>query len=331
MTWSGYHRAAKPLACIVAMLALSGCMSIESVESGRYEPDRSGRYATPIGGAPAIANETPYSEALRCMAAYTALRPLRIAVGEIADYTGAQSESGGRKITQGAALMAMSALAKAGVPLVERFDTSIADLEVKYADHIGDRSAPPGADRNMPAGSIPGSNYYIVGGITELNFNVYSEAGSIAPRSGAYVMNIGLDLRLVDTGTLEVADIVSYQKQIVGYREQPGVVEFLGHDFFAGGGDSALEPIQLAVRSMVERAVLEMMSRLYRAPPHSCASAMGTPADPLAGPGDRTGAPARATSTITQDQSQDDQPPESDRFYRSSDSRAEPHLRRQFD
>lgn len=334
MIWSGCQGLVNPLVCLAALLALSGCMSIESVESGRYEPDRSGRYANPIGGAPAIANETPYSAALRCMAAYTARRPLRIAVGEIADYTGAiDSQSGSRPITQGGALMAMSALAKAGVPLVERFDTSIADLEIEYADNrrLGDQPALRGAYSNMPAGSIPGSDYYIVGGITELNFNIYSERGSVAPRSGAYVMNIGLDLRLVDTSTLEVADIVSYQKQIVGYREQPGVVEFLGHDFFAGGGDSALEPIQLAVRSMIERAVLEMMSRLYRAPPHSCASAMGTPADPLAGPGDRTGASARATSTITQDQSQDDQPPESDRFYRSSDSRAEPHLRRQFD
>jgi curli production assembly/transport component CsgG/holdfast attachment protein HfaB len=311
-------------------------MSVESVESGRYEPDRSGRYANPIGGAPAIANETPYSEALRCMAAYTALRPLRIAVGEIADYTGAKSESGGRKITQGAALMAMSALAKAGVPLVERFDTSIADLEVKYAENkrIDDQPAPPGAYRNMPAGSIPGSNYYILGGITELNFNIYSEGGSIAPRSGAYVMNIGLDLRLVDTGTLEVTDIVSYQKQIVGYQEQPGVVEFLGHSFYAGGANSALEPIQLAVRSTIERAVLEMVSRLYRAPSHSCTSSIGTGADPLAGGGDRTVAAAvrvPSTATVNDDGSHDTAQRVSDRVYRNRDSAAEPRLRRRFD
>jgi curli production assembly/transport component CsgG/holdfast attachment protein HfaB len=329
MMWSGHHRAAKPLACIVAMLALSGCMSIESVESGRYEPDRNGRYADPIGGAPAIANETPYSEALRCMAAHTALRPLRIAVGQIADYTGAKSENDGRKITQGAALMAMSALAKAGVPLVERFDTSIADLEVRYAGN--ERIGP---DRNRSAGSVPGSNYYIVGGITELNFNIYSQSGSIAPRSGAYVINIGLDLRLVDTSTLEVADIVSYQKQIVGYREQPGVVEFLGHDFYAGAGDSALEPIQLAVRSTIERGVLEMVSRLYRTPSHSCASSIGTGADPLAGAGDRIASAATrapSTATVNDNRSLDATQPISNRLYRNRDSAAEPRLRRRFD
>ena len=36
--------------------------------------------------------------------------------------------------------MAMSALSKAGVPLVERFDTSVAEMELKYANNklIGD-------------------------------------------------------------------------------------------------------------------------------------------------------------------------------------------------
>ena len=41
--------------------------------------------------------------------------------------------------------------------------------------------------------------------------------------------------------------------------------DFLGDNFFdASVGESALEPIQLAVRSVIERAVLEMTSRLYR-------------------------------------------------------------------
>ena len=99
-------------------------------------PDSTGRYTTPIGGSPVIANETPYSNALRCLDGYTARKPIRIAVGQIADYTGKYSaDSTGQAVTQGAALMAMSALAKAGVPLVERFDTSVAELELKYANN----------------------------------------------------------------------------------------------------------------------------------------------------------------------------------------------------
>ena len=76
-----------------------------------------------------------------------------------------------------------------------------------------------------------------------------------------YVMNVGLDLRLVDTNTLEVVDVISYQKQIIGRQVSAGVFDFLGTNFFdVSAGESALEPIQLAVRSVIERAVLEMVS-----------------------------------------------------------------------
>ena len=101
-------------------------------------------------------------------------------------------------------------------------------------------------------------------------------------------MNVGLDMRLVNTNTLEVADVISYQKQIVGRQVTAGVFDFLGTNFFdVSAGESALEPIQLAVRSVIERAVLEMVTRIYRAPAGACASPIGTAADPLADAADR--------------------------------------------
>jgi len=195
--------------------------------------------------------------------------------------------------------MAMSALAKSGVRLVERFDTSVAEMELKYANNklIGESGQPqgPGDYRRIMAGSIPGSDYYLVGGITELNFNIRSEGangdGGQTTTNGVkgsasaslYVMNVGLDLRLVDTNTLQVVDVISYQKQIIGHQVQAGVFDFMGQTFFdASLGESALEPVQLAVRSVVERAVLEMTSRLYRIPANACASTLGTDSDPLA-------------------------------------------------
>ena len=145
------------------------------------------------------------------------------------------------------------------------------------------------------AGSIPGSDYYLVGGITELNFNIRSENANgdgggtatnaikgTASAAVMYVMNVGLDLRLVNTNTLEVVDVISYQKQIIGRQISAGVFDFLGTNFFdASAGESALEPIQLAVRSVIERAVLEMITRIYRAPAGSCAIPLGTAQDPL--------------------------------------------------
>lgn len=302
MTSRGRKYLIRPMVLTLAGIALSGCISTT--------PDDTGRYTVPTGGSPVISNETPYSTALRCMAGYTAQRPLRIAVGQIADYTGKnESDNSGRKLTQGAALMAMSALSKAGVPLVERFDTSVAEMELKYANNklIGNdkQQEGPGDYRRIMAGSIPGSDYYVVGGITELNFNIRSEGangdGGQTTTNGIkgsasaslYVMNVGLDLRMVDTNTLQVVDVISYQKQIIGHQIQAGVFDFLGETFFdASAGESALEPIQLAVRSVVERAVLEMTSRLYRVPGNACASNLGTDSDPLADASDRRQAAA---------------------------------------
>src|SRR5581483_4943089 len=200
------------------------------------------------------------------------------------------SDGSGRKVTAGAALMAMSALSKAGVHMVERFDTSVAEMELKYANNklIADDTASAGNGdfRKIMAGSIPGSDYYIVGGITELNFNIRSEnangnGGGTASNAttgtlggSVYVMNVGLDMRLVNTNTLEVADVISYQKQIIGHQVSAGIFDFLGANFFdVSAGESALEPIQLAVRSVIERAVLEMVGRIYRASPGVCAVA----------------------------------------------------------
>ncbi|MEY4880267.1 MAG: holdfast anchoring protein HfaB [Pseudomonadota bacterium] len=189
--------------------------------------------------------------------------------------------------------MAISALSKAGVRLVERFDTSVAELELRYANNklIGDEIDPD--YRRILAGSIPGSDFYLVGGITELNFNIRSSGASLdggglsststrgSLSGNAYVMNVGLDLRLVDTNTLEVVDVISYQKQIVARQIEAGVFDVLGTQIVTAGiGESALEPIQLAVRAVIERAVLEMVSRLYDVGPEGCRGNSSN--DPLA-------------------------------------------------
>jgi len=276
-----------------AAMALAGCATPVAGPNGNY--------AKSIGNAPVTVNPTPYSAALVCMAGYARANHVsapRIAVGRIADYTGkAESDGSGRKVTQGASLMAMSAFAKAGVPLVERFDTSVSELELKYANNklISDNPNPapdmPAEYRRILAGQVPGSDFYVAGGITELNFNIRSSGVDLAGgdpdptdfkgRLGGrlFVMNIGLDLRLINTRTLEVVDVISYQKQVVGREVSLGVFDFLnGNVFDLSAGAGALEPMQLAVRSLVERAVVEMTANLYGMPgPQSCLTS-----DPLA-------------------------------------------------
>ncbi|HEX8232765.1 MAG TPA: holdfast anchoring protein HfaB [Caulobacteraceae bacterium] len=277
-------------------LVMSGCATPVA------GPD--GLYAQPIGTAPVTVNPTPYSAALVCLgdwARRSNMRAPRVAVGRIADYTGKEESDGsGRKLTQGASLMAISALAKAGAPLVERYDTSVSELELKYANNklISDGEGSPPADvpvesRKILAGQVPGSDFYLVGGLTELNYNIRSSGADanggevkatglkIGVGARIFVMNIGLDMRLVNTRTLEVVDVVSYQKQIVGREISAGVFDILnGNTFDVSAGTSGLEPLQLGVRAMVERATLEIMANLYGMPgPEACLSS-----DPLNDP-----------------------------------------------
>ena len=279
--------AAKALTAVsAAALLLSGCAMPIAGPNGLY--------AQPIGTAPVTPNPTPYSGALVCLGEYARARGLRaprIAVGRISDYTGKEESDGsGRKLTQGASLMAISALAKAGAPLVERYDTSVSELELKYANNkliTDDPNARPDVPtdyRKIMSGQVPGSDFYIVGGITELNFNIRSsgvnaEGGKVSTTGvkasmggSVYVMNIGLDLRLVNTKTLEVVDVISYQKQIVGREISAGVFDiFHGVAVDVSAGNAGLEPMQLGVRALIERGVLEMMANLYGAPgPQVC-------------------------------------------------------------
>lgn len=283
-------KAMKTLALVTAAsIGLSGCLTTA--------PQRNGNYANPAGRAPVTANPTPYSAALVCLGQYARqynIASPRIAIGRIEDKTGkAEADGSGRKITLGGSEMAVSAFAKTGAHLVERFDTSVSEMELKYANNklISDSPAAgqpggpaPGDYRIIRAGQVPGSNFYLTGAITEVNFNIRSTgndasggeptATGLKVRMGGrtFVMNVAIDLRLVDTVTLEIVDVVSYQKQIIGYEVSAGLFDFLnGNMFDLSAGEGGLEPMQLAVRSLIERAAVEFMANLYGMPgPQAC-------------------------------------------------------------
>ncbi|WP_298333505.1 holdfast anchoring protein HfaB [Asticcacaulis sp.] len=230
-------------------------------------------------------NETPVTPALRCLARRPSLNGLpRLAVGRIGDLTGKVDFDTGAKITQGASLFAVSALGYAGVPVVERLDNSVAEIELNYArqkllsdtperaGHSGDNFRP------ILAGQIAGSRYYIVGGITELNYNIRSDGydaaigsqvlpgvqGQISGRT--YVLNVAVDMRLVNTQTQQVVDTVTFQKQVIGVtndRRLNGGSEDIG--LLLQGGNSRQEPLQMSVRELVERSVYHLIAPLWTA------------------------------------------------------------------
>lgn len=273
----------------VAMVGLSACVM----------PNQVKRVAMYDSGEPVILgsrvthNTTPYDPVLACFGKLIGSQKLSIAVGDIRDYTGKTNPDEGFSISQGGSLMAYSALGKMerGVVIHERFDTRIADAELAYSTQrqLGDGEThevdgADGAKSEVPwkpyfGGTVLQSDYYIVGGITELNYNIQSGGGSvmvenIGPRARTYVMNVAVDLRIVGTQSLKVIDTVSVQKQVVGYEVGMGMFRFFDTNLYdIDAGVKNQEPLQLGVRMAIEDAVLQLVSSVAKKEPTSCLNA----------------------------------------------------------
>jgi len=239
-------------------------------------------------------NVTPLTRQLVCYGEQlksAKSRPVAIAVGNIRDYTGKQSDLEGYLVTQGGALMAYTALGHLvpGISLYERFDTQIADAELAYLANrqLGNGGQHETVDQQtgetnqvpwMPyyGGSVLQSDFFIVGGITELNFNIQSggaELGinNIGGKGRIYTMNVGLDLRIVGSQSLRVYDTVSIQKQITGYEVGADLFRFFDDTLWdVNAGAKHQEPLHLAVRMAIESALLEIVPTVTDVPVGSC-------------------------------------------------------------
>ena len=254
------------------LIAATACTSMEGVVS---DPDY---LAT---GAIVENSSTAYSEQLSCMKWNTSAEKPRIAVGDIRDMTGRFSTFEGAVATQGASLMVMSALSQAGFPLAERLDTAVAEQELEFANNrlISESGEPTEDYRKVFTGSIAGSDYILLGGITELNFNVHSgvREARIGPVIGGarhYAMTVALDLRLVNTTDLSVINLVSQRKVIRGREIRAGVFEFIGDTTIdIGLGERAQEPVHTAIRTIVESAVFDLVSGIAGPSAQACSQA----------------------------------------------------------
>lgn len=268
---------------VLAVAVLSGCNTLPTRLAAADE-------APVIVGSASRRNETPMDPALVCLRQAMLARQARVAsvtVGDVKDYTGKYSQNEGNTITQGGSLMIYSALGKLGnaIRLHERFDTRIAELELAYADRrqLGDGQLHPVEAGKPPVpwvpyfgGSILRSDYYIVGGVTEVNYNIASRGGelnvgAVGARQRTFTMNVGVDLRIIDTRSLMVLKTVSLQKQITGEEVSVGVFRFFGDellDLNVGGKNQ--EPLQLGVRTTIEHGVVELIAAVTGMQPQPC-------------------------------------------------------------
>ena len=266
-------------------LALPGCVSTQQVKVAPGEE--------PLLVGPSVRdNRTPMDAALACYAGHLAAhggKPLVVAVGDVRDYTGKYSVNEGNAITQGGALMVASGLGKlrGAVRIAERFDPTVAERELAYTDRrqLGDGQAHdlPGSQgkQTVPwlpyyGGSIAASDYYIVGGITEVNYDIRSggvETGvnSIGPKARTYTEQVAIDLRIVDTHSLLVVKTINLAKQFTGYENGFGIFTFFGSNLFdINIGSKGQEPLQLGIRTALEEATMRLVGAVSRVDPEPC-------------------------------------------------------------
>jgi curli biogenesis system outer membrane secretion channel CsgG len=262
---------------------LSGCASITMQKVSPGE-------APIVLGPKARPNLTPVEPALACLADKIIRdhKPrLTFAVGNIRDYTGRYNINEGNAVTQGAALMVESALGDLGnsIDQVERLNPRITQMELGYMDQreLGDgRLHKLGPKSNvvtwMPyyGGTILRSQYYIIGGITELNYNIQSGGFQLmenlaGPKARTFTENVAVDLELVDTQTTQIVKTISMEKQITGYSIGAGIFRFFGSNLWdLNIGAKNQEPLQLGIRTVLQEATVKLVAAAERLNANSC-------------------------------------------------------------
>lgn len=275
----------------IVCLALTGCAKINLQKIAPGE-------AYIVLGPAVRDNRTPLDTTYQCynkklvtkgLATGKLKGKLHIAVGEIKDYTGRYSDTEGSAITQGGSPMVFSGLAKLrnAVIVHERFDTRVTDQELQYIakKHLGDGSVYEISGERVPwmpyyGGSVKKSDFTILGGVTEVNYNIQSGGAEFridnaGPEARIYTMSVAADLRLVNTDTLEIVSAVSMQKQFTGYEVGIDVFRFFGLSgkdrlFDVNAGNKSQEPLQLGVRAILEEAVLKLIADATAIPYEDC-------------------------------------------------------------
>jgi CheY-like chemotaxis protein len=125
-------------------------------------------------------------------------------------------------------------------------------------------------------GTIHKSDYFIVGGITELNYNINSGGGEIGVnqvgfKRRAFSQSVGIDLRIVNTKTLMILKTVSLTKQFNGYEVGFNIFRFFGSDLFdIDIGAKGQEPLQLGIRATLEEGVVRLLGAVTKVDPKPC-------------------------------------------------------------
>ncbi len=245
-----------------------------------------------IRGPVPVRAVSPMTEALACLRRNMPEGiDLRLAVFGLPDKTGVVDYDGpGAYVTQGAELMMVTALAKAGVRQVNRTATNVAEWELKQAleKRLGEGRAVRVNGTAYPfrpvrLGNLLGSTHTIYGGITELDFDIVSDGAElsvagIGGKARGYYISLGLDIIVADTRTTEIVLARSYRKQLWGQELEANLFRFWDINPGGNGGDDIgdfgielfdarigrqqNEPVHASIRWVVEQAAYDIVRDL---------------------------------------------------------------------
>lgn len=125
-------------------------------------------------------------------------------------------------------------------------------------------------------GTIQVSDFYIAGGISEVNYNISSggaeaSINNVGAKRRTYTQSVAVDLRIVDTKTLLVVDAISLSKQFSGYEVGANTFRFFGLGLIdINVGQKGQEPLQLGIRAAIEEAAVRLIGRVTGVDPGPC-------------------------------------------------------------
>jgi curli biogenesis system outer membrane secretion channel CsgG len=126
------------------------------------------------------------------------------------------------------------------------------------------------SDIKVPATAVQSSDYFIVGSINRLDTTTNSgdvtfRVAGLGPRARGFALQVGLDLRAVNTNNSVVDTVVSVDKMVIGHEYGFGVGRIFGTTLVEiDAAGKQVEPLQTeALKGMLQYASGQLLAQLY--------------------------------------------------------------------
>jgi curli production assembly/transport component CsgG/holdfast attachment protein HfaB len=207
---------------------------------------------------------------LLCLKSYIPKKSIFVGVGAIPDLTG-KSEFGtlgSHYVSQAGSQMMVSSLKQGGVKLVNRHDINIVNYEKEAAMHkwLGNGIQ----YRKIHKGSLLGSNYYVTGSISTLDFNTESKGielyiDGVGAGFRYQEIIVGGDFIVTNTQTSEIIYARTVHFKLYAREIQGGMYHIYNeHLVNINMGYSGNDPLQMATRYMIDKAAADIIKEIYK-------------------------------------------------------------------